>query len=45
MANKKRDPQVHHWLIPKSYLQHAIHSMLTSVFSLFAIFFTLRESL
>ncbi len=39
MAYNRPDPQVHHWFIPRTYLQHAVNLMLTSVFSLFAIFF------
>jgi hypothetical protein len=39
MAYNRPDPQVHHWFIPRTYPQHAVNSMLTGVFSLFAIFF------
>ncbi|MGD8835732.1 MAG: cobaltochelatase subunit CobN [Desulfobacteraceae bacterium] len=39
LAEYRLDPQVHRWFIPRTYLRHAVNSMLRSVFSLFAIFF------
>jgi hypothetical protein len=38
MAYNRPDPQVHHWLIPRMYPWHSADSMLTKIFSFFAIF-------
>jgi hypothetical protein len=39
MVYDRPDPQVHQWFIPRMYLCDTVNSMLTTVFSLFAIFF------